>query len=216
MNKGELKAVVLDTLVRKDLTGNPVVDSWVEAATSRLNEDLLVKEMLTRVTRTVTQKNILFPPDFISVKTMRITSGDFGTAREALSYLPPEEVANITAYDCHDNQYPAYFTTFGKEFELVPYRAGTTFNLDLWYYGEILPMVSDTETNAILTKYPQLYVNLTCSIGHQYLLETENAMSREAMAMAEIQRIMTRKEAEKYGDGPLILRPTRRIGGRFS
>jgi hypothetical protein len=214
MNKGELKAAVLDVLVRQDLSGKPIVDTWVTAATNRLNEELLVNEMLTRVTSTVTDRSMKFPPDFISVKSMRISGGDFGPIRGTLAYQPPDEIENIMADWCHD--YPGYYTTYGREFELAPYRAGSTLNVDLWYYGEIFTPIADTDTNVILTKYPQLYINFTASYGHKYLLEMNEATSREADAIAEMQRLMQRKEAEKYGDGPLIVRPTRRIGGRFS
>lgn len=219
MNKGELKAAVLDTLVRQDLSGKPVVDMWVQSATTRLNQELLLNDQLVRATQVVTDRLTDMPDDFIAAKTVRVTSGDFGGVDGNLTYQPPEEIATAVVRNIRNPVcgYPQFYTTLGKRMELAPWRVGTTpFNVEIWYYREFPDLDNDDATNFILTKYPQLYLNLTCSMGHQYLLENDNAMSREAMAMAEIQRLMARKDAEKYGDGPLIIQPSRRIGGRFS
>jgi len=218
MNKGELKSAVLDTLVRQDMSGKPIVDSWVQAATTRLNQELLLNAQVVRATQTVTDRLIELPADFISAKSVRVTSSAFGAEQGNLEYQSPEEIVTMAAQAArgHVCGRPMYYTTIGQRLELAPWRAGAVFNVEIWYYRLFPDLVTDTDTNFVLTQYPQLYLNLTCSMGHQYLLENDNAMSREAMAMAEIQRLMARKDAEKYGDGPLIVRPSRRIGGRFS
>lgn len=218
MNKGELKTAVLDTLVRKELSNSPIVDSWVQAATARLNQDLLLNAQVVRATQTVTERLIELPDDFISAKSVRVTSSAFGAEMGNLQYQSPEEIVTMAAQAAqgHACNRPMYYTTIGQRMELAPWRAGAQFNVEIWYYRLFPELVADTDTNFILTQYPQLYLNLTCAAGHQYLLEAEAAMGREALAMAEIQRLMARKDAEKYGDGPLIIRPSRRIGGRFS
>lgn len=218
MNKGELKTAVLDTLVRQDLSGKPVVDMWVQAATARLNQELLLNAQVVRATQTVTERLIELPADFISAKSVRVTSSAFGAEQGNLEYQSPEEIVTMAAQAARGNVCgrPMYYTTIGQRMELAPWRAGATFNVEIWYYKLFPDLVTDDDTNFILAQYPQLYLNLTCAAGHQYLLEAEAAMGREALAMAEMQRLMARKEAEKYGDGPLIVRPSRRIGGRFS
>lgn len=216
MNALQLKTAVLDTLVRQDLAGNPIVDSWVQSATTRLNQELLLNDQLTMVTGLVTSKNINLPDDFIAMKSARLLGTNKTQVGKNLTYTSPEELSNI-ANECEfEAGTPAYYSTYGKRIELVPYKAGTVFTIEMWYYREFPALVGDTGTNFILNRYPQLYLNLTCSMGHQYLLEQDAAMSREALAMAEIQRLMSRRDAEKYGEGPLIVRNTRRLGGRFS
>jgi hypothetical protein len=218
MNKGELKSAVLDTLVRQDLSGRPIVDTWVQAATARLNQELLLNAQVARASLVSTGRLVELPADFISAKSVRVTNGAFGAVKGNLEYQPPEEINDmaVIAMGGHVCGLPMFYTTIGQRMELAPWRAGSNFNIELWYYRLFPDLVTDEDTNFILNQYPQLYLNLTCSMGHQFLLENDNAMSREAMAMAEIQRLMMRKDAEKYGDGPLIVRPTRRIGGRFS
>ena len=208
-----LKRRVARALVREDIDAEEMA-AWVSSATSRLNEELRLNDQLVRATLPLTSRTVVVPPDFIAVKSLRLAGLEFGSVAGPMIYAAPEALASMAHAEGYGG--PGYYTTYGRVLEIAPFTADGRKSLDLWYYGSIRDLVDDADTNFVLEKYPDLYLNAVCAFGHRFYLENDFAQAKEGYVALEIARLMERKDAEKYGDGPLIARPTRKMGGRHS
>lgn len=212
-SRASLVGRVTRALVREDIDPDDMA-GWIDSATARLNQELRINDMLVRASLPLTSANPQTPPDFIAVKTLRLTgSAQFGTPKGPLIYATPEHIAAMASRWPHC--YPGYYASFGRELEVAPFRAASGVNLDLWYYAALNDLAADADTNLALEKYPDLYLNAVCIYGHRFYLEMDQALMRDGLVTAEIQRLNDRKDAEKYGDGPLMMQPAPAIGRRF-
>jgi hypothetical protein len=220
MTRAELRVSVLDALNRKDLSA--VANVWVTSATTRVNTALRHRQMLKHKILAITSKVFATPADFIIAETVKINrdvSGGFITAGAGLGellYCPPDELAQMASNAPNAGLLPEFYTTHGLQIELAPWRAAGDYQVDLWYYGKITLAPDDNATNFFLTDYPHVYLNACMAFGHRFLLEHDTALGYEALFGAEMQAINDSEALAKQGNGPLVLRPSRRMGGRFS
>lgn len=214
MNRGELRTAVLDALNRKDLSA--VANTWITSATTRINTMLRHRQQMTHFTGVVTAGTFALPANFIEAHSVAVnTTG--GAARGPLQYVPPADLSTMAESAAYNgaNCTPAWFTVHGLNMELAPYRTGT-YNLDMWYFAKLAQFVTDTDTNFFLTDYPHVYLNACMAFGHRFMLEMDAAMGYEQLFAAEVLGINDAEENARIGRGPLIVRPTRRVGGRNS
>lgn len=211
--KDLIRSVATD-IAREEIIENGKGSEFVRLATARLNQELRINDMLTRAVVPIKSAEVDLPWDFISAKTIRVENAA-GVSRGPLLYATPEDIADYGSARVHPEG-PGYFTTYGAILELAPYRAHEDIKLDLRYYREIPELAADDDTNFIVQKYPDLYLKAMLVYGFRYGLEFDASREMEGLLTLEIGRLNERKEAEKYGDGPLIRRPAPKMGGRFS
>lgn len=220
MNRGDLKAACLDALNRRDLDG--AAELWITGTTRRINTELRHRDMLRHRVLAVTSNVTPAPDDFIEVETLKVNrdggSGPIvpGQAGGGLLYAPPDRIAQMAAEQSPGIYSPGFYTTHGKQIELAPWRGDTSWQLDLWYYAKIILAPVPTATNWFLEEYPHVYLNGLMTFGHRFLLEPEAALGYEALFGSEITMINDSEKMAKHGNGPLIVAPKRRLGGRFS
>lgn len=221
MARQDLRDALRGALVRQDLT-DPVLDSWINSTTTRINTVLRHRRMIKHKVMDVTSRTFSTPSDFIEARNVRINSGDDsgsidpGANRGELLYAPPSEIAEMAAASWVLNCGPRYFTMHGFDMELAPWRASASYQIEMWYYAELSLPPDILGTNFFLDKYPHIYLNGAITFAHRFELEEERALGYEALFLAEIQAINDAEKNAEVGNGPLIVRPNRRIGGRYS
>jgi hypothetical protein len=218
MDYATLAARVTRALARDD-NDPEEVKAWVRSATARINRDLRVKEMLTHRVLPLTAARFNVPADFLSANEVRLASNPVGEVRQGVSrgpllYVSPAELATLAAATWAPDS-PGYYTTHGDEIEIAPYST-TTAQISLWYFAKLKAPQADADTNAILENYEDLYLSAALIFGHRFWLERDEALVREGMVTQEIARLNEAFQDAKYGDGPLVMRPARRMGGRYS
>lgn len=222
MTRGELRASVLDALNRKSLSA--VADTWITATTTKINVILRHRRMLKHKVLPVTSNVIAAPLDFIEAETARVNKDPIGgpitpgASVGELLYAPPSEIIGMASHVDPSRRSPMYFTTHGMQFELAPWRGDTGggFQFDLWYYAKIELSKTDDATNFFLEEFPHVYLNGVMAYGHRFLLEHDIALGYEGLFAADIDQINSAEKMAKFGNGPLVVTPARRMGGRFS
>lgn len=219
MDYATLAARVTRALARDD-NDPEEVQAWVRSATARLNRDLRISEMLTHRILALTGPRFPVPADYLEAQEIRVTSNPGGEVREgtsrgALVYASPAEIATLAAVARITPEAPGYFTTHGAEIEIAPFSA-TSLQISLWYFAKLKAPQAGAETNAVLENFEDLYLSAALIFGHRFWLERDEALVREGLVTQEIQRLNDAFQDAKYSGGRLVMRPARRIGGRYS
>jgi hypothetical protein len=217
MDYATLTARAVRALARDD-NDPEEVKAWVRSATARLNRDLRIKEMLAHRVLPLTAARFDAPPDFLQANEVRLTGNPSGQVREGstmgpLLYVSPAELATMAARWAWGA--PGYYTTHGSEIEVAPFTVPSA-QISLWYFAKLKAPQDDAETNSVLENFEDLYLSAVLIFGHRFWLERDEALVREGLVTQEIGRLNEAFQEAKYGDGPLVMRPARRIGGRYS
>ncbi len=218
MDRDGLFADVLADLNREDKIER--LPGWLAAAEFRINQVLRSPDMIKRATLPITEKEFPTPPDFIAYETLKVrheVEGEVGTSAGTLVYMPADQIDNGFSRPVSEHpRGPRWFTLRGNRIELGGWNSPGSFQIDLYYFSELEKLPNPNSTNWLLTKAPHIYKNMMLGLGFKHLMEFEAATNATTEAMTEIQVLNDTAENNKYGTGPLIQRPARRIGGRHS
>lgn len=216
-----LKRRVARALVRDDIEEEEA-NAWVDSATARISRSLRNAEMLRHRVLALTGASFALPDDFLEVREVRLGTNPpggatLGTVKGTLIYAPPAELTLMSGMAYPGADLPGYFTIRGTEIEIVPWAVPSgEYQVSLWYFASIPNLTTDAATNTVLEKYQDLYLSATLIYGHRFYLEDDKALLKEGLVAQECQELNDKFREAKYGDGPLVARPPRKMGGRFS
>jgi len=133
----DLKVPTFITLAEAEMLSNPI-------AILRAAE----YEVRATATLSTSSRYLDLPTDFKSMRRLRIDT-DSGFC--LLQYRSPEQ---LESYDGPD--IPRFFTITSQiEFDTVP---DDTYTLEMQYNGKLVALSDGAPTNAVLTRYPHLYL----------------------------------------------------------
>lgn len=148
----ELKAAIQSWAKRSDILDQ--LDTFIDVAESTMyaNPDasLRVRDMETRATWTLSTADRYepLPARYLQVRQVKLNrdSGD-----RFLEYKSPEAIAISP-----DAGIPWEYTITSQiEFDRVP---DDTYAIEFLYYASLAPLTSSATTNAILTRFPMVYL----------------------------------------------------------
>lgn len=142
---GTLKTAAASYLQRSDLTS--MLGTFVELATARFSDELRVPEMEKIATTAATSEYTALPTDFRSIILME-ADGD------VYEYRTPWQLQKLIESNAQPD--PPVYTIQDMQFRVWP--APTSTNVDLTYYAALDALVSDSDTNWLLTKRPDVYL----------------------------------------------------------
>lgn len=134
---------------RNDIT-NAQLNSAIDKATKRLGRELRSGENEREVIFNMSQNPMALPADFRGIRAM--TYG----ANGGLQFVRSgnlRTMALLSGQRAGSN--PVFYAVEGRAIRTAPTRLGD-YNLLYWY--EPPALVNDTDTNAVLDSYPQLYL----------------------------------------------------------
>lgn len=185
MNYGELKSVILSDSHRSDYTD--YVAGFVargEALIASMLDGYILDATLNEASRVVDGVYTL-PARVTTMRSVITANKPLGRVDEVLIYQYRTSTC-VTMYCMRDTQIV---------FAGIP-GEDTEFSLN--YYGMPAPLVSDEETNNLLTDYPQLYIES----AQVYLFKRARnlAMSEDALrGVGNLIRDINRKTKKKLG-----------------
>ena len=184
-----LKTAVADELNRDDK--DSLLANWIVMGESRLNRDLRMLDMIQTETGTLSTaaRTMALPTLYQDKIQFRIND----PLRE-LIWVPPSRLMKY-APEVDTGGTPRYYTvTSTFEFDRVPDSA---YSYTLKYYkGYRLSASSDT--NYLLTNYPQAYLYAACLYGAIYMRDSEHAQTLNGLLISEL-RDIKRAEARRKG-----------------
>lgn len=151
MDFASLKANVVSAMGRTD------IPSYVyDLATSTINSEFRLLEMQDETTLSASSETVTLPADFNEIESVYI---DAGGSRTML--IPTTEQGQAIGHDSSGR--PFYYAIHNGEMTLMPVPDGT-YTITLRYYTNLADLALDADTNAVLTRYPALYLYL--ALGH--------------------------------------------------
>jgi len=169
-NYGELKSAVGDFLNRSDLTS--VIPTFIDFAEAEFNRVLRIRQMIARAEAVIDSRFSAVPADFLEAKDLAIVTGNPVTP---LQFITQQETAQLRNTTITSAGKPTYFTVVGDQFEFLPTPDGE-YSLEMTYYANITPLSGDSDTNWLLTDYPDLYLYTSLMHSAPYLKDDERIM----------------------------------------
>jgi hypothetical protein len=150
-NYGTLKTAIADTLNRDDLTS--VIPSFVSLAQAQFNRKIRSHRQITRGSLTINTQFEALPADWL--ETIRITM-DANPIR-VLTQISMDDLTRYRTDTDNSTDAPVYFAHIGTDIELFP-TPSTSYTGQITYYAKIPALVSDGDTNWLLTNHPDVYL----------------------------------------------------------
>jgi len=166
-----LKASVADFLNRSDLTA--VIPDFVTMATAALTRRLIadgpVRQMFGTTTLSITAEKTNLPPDFMGLKSLYLyTTSDSGQVQ----FCEPEKIAEQKILRPNQDGDPQLFTIIGGQIQFWPWNTGT-YSAEIGYWQALTALSGASDTNWLLTKYPDAYLYASLLQSAPYLKDDD-------------------------------------------
>jgi hypothetical protein len=197
-----LKNAVSAYLNRPDL--NAQIPAFIQQHEAKMNRELRVREMLTRVEATVGGRLIVLPIDFLSHYTLRLAD-DGRTYNRPLDYVGENEAAIMQARQY--NGHTRYYTIEGNYFELIPAPVETSpVKLLMTYYAKVPALNETRTTNWLLAKSPDMYLVGSCLEAQTYLKDDARLQTWASLRGAILDNMHKESEQALRSDTYLVAR----------
>jgi len=198
-NYGELKSAIGDFLNRSDLTS--VIPTFIDFAEAEVNRYLRVRQIVSRAEAVIDSRLSAVPSDFLEAKDLVIVTG---TPVTPLQFVTQQEMGQIRNTEVTAAGKPKYFSVIGDQFEYCPTPDGN-YSLEMAYYAKITPLTSDSDTNWLLTDYPDLYLYTSLTHSAPYLKDDERTTVWSSLATKAKEELLARDQSASYtGSTPKI------------
>lgn len=201
MNLGQLKTAVRRYTKRVDL--EDLIPDWIEFATSRIAEQCRLPEMEFRATATANLTYLPLPEDFIEMRHIQVPT-DGG--RRPIEYRTAEQIDNSDRFS-NPSGGIKWYTILDTQLELRPAPdPDSTTEIEMFYFAIPGKLVSETDTNKVLTKYPQLYIYAVMIEAGAFLEHTSDAERYDLMFTDMRDYLNVRASAGRFSGNSLQMR----------
>lgn len=179
----ELKAAVEDWIHDPALTTK--VPNWVVLAEARIRRDVRCRAMETSATGTLSATTVALPTRFGEIRRVLLDN-------KTLRYLTPEE------FQARRDSNTGAYTLIGETLHFQ--KATGDYQIDYWQW--FAPFSGNSDTNYLLTNYPDLY--LSAVVAEAKIWQNEDPaqwLARYLTIVDEIRRV------EGKFAGPMVQRP---------
>lgn len=198
-NYGELKSAIGDFLNRSDLTS--VIPTFIDFAESEFNRSLRVRQMVTRAEAEIDSRLSAVPSDFLEAKDLVIVTG---TPVTPLQFVTQQEMGQIRNSEVSAAGKPKYFSVVGDQFEYCP-TPDVVYSLEMAYFAKIANLSADSDTNWLLTDYPDAYLYTALTHSAPYLKDDERTPVWQSLAEKAKAELNARDQSASYtGSTPKI------------
>jgi hypothetical protein len=174
------------------------LDDFIDLAESEMYRHLRIRDMETRTTATTSGRYLALPTGFLEMRRVRLISG---AQYFELLYSTPEGM-----YISQDSGIPGVYTiTSQLEFDRSPDSA---YTIEYQYYASLSALSAGSPTNAILTRFPNIYLFGSLWALYLWALQEDKAEYYYGKFMQAIQT--ANREDSKGRHGPA---PAMRYGG---
>jgi hypothetical protein len=198
-NYGELKTAVGDFLNRSDLTS--VIPTFIDFAEAEFNRSLRVRQMVKRAEAVIDARFSAVPADFIEAKDLVIVGSNPVTPLEFITQQEMAQERNATYTTAGK---PLYFTVVGGQFEFMP-TPSIEYSLEMAYFAKIDALSGDSDTNWLLSDYPDLYLYTSLMHSAPYLKDDERTVVWANLAQKAKEELTARDASSSFnGSTPRI------------
>lgn len=198
-NYGELKSTIADFLNRSDLTS--IIPTFIDFAESEFNRNLRVRQMVVRAQANIDSRFSAVPSDFVESKDMVLVGTN---PVQPLEFITQQEMGQQRNETYTASAKPEFFTIVGGQFEFMP-TPDSTYSLEMSYFGKIDALTADSDTNWLLTDYPDLYLYTSLMHSAPYLKDDERTSVWAQLATKAREELLARDTNASFnGSTPRI------------
>jgi hypothetical protein len=159
----ELKTALANWSERSDLTS--LMPDFITYAHQEIGRGLRSTTNTLTANVTINAETVAVPTYFKAIRRLYLDL----TPRRRLMVISPEGRQDM-ASDYQAQTYPTHVSVEGASFGFAPVPTGTVTGKLLYYTG-YAPMSADSDTNAVLTAYPFLYLHGALSALYSYIMD---------------------------------------------
>ena len=190
-NYGTLKTEIADTLNRSDLTS--VVPSFITYASNKLNRDLRTRQMVQRATASIDSEYSALPGAFLQLRDIRLNTNPV----QHLEQISTEQQNQERHRFGNTSGQPKYYSIIGETFQVFP-TPDTTYTGEIAYYEKIPVLSSDSDTNWLLTKAPEIYLYGSLVHAAPYLKDDERIVVWQTLYRDIFNSLETEDEKARF------------------
>lgn len=201
-----LKSSIADWLNRDDLTAT--IPDFISLAEAQLERRLPVQKRTQRSTATIDTQFSALPSDFVSAKSLVLTS----TAPvQPLTFLTEDELdAKKSVYRTTGK--PLFFALIGNQIEVLP-SPDTGYTAELTYVATLAKLSDSNTSNWLLERHPDVYLYGALLQAAPYLRDDERVALWTPLYGQAIEDMILQNERAAFSQGRMAMtvRPTRVI-----
>ncbi len=170
-------------------------DTFIQLSESRIYRDLRTRENIVKATIVPAANLFDLPADFIDLREL---SAKKGNRVVVLSSVGRHRLAIATS----QTGFPVVYSIIGTQVEVGPITLPDDFTL--WYWQKLPPLVNTTDTNVLLTTFPEIWLYAMLVEGAVYI--QDDTMRRLAVEtyLTEVNRVNVRESEGRFGEAPVI------------
>lgn len=170
-------------------------DTFIQLTELRIQRDLRVRENLIKATLTPTTNLFDLPADFIDLREL---SAKKGNRVVVLSSVGRHRLSVATS----QTGFPLVYSIIGDQVEVGPITLPGEFTL--WYWQKLPALLNTTDTNALLTAYPYVWLYAMLIEGAVYIQDDTMRQLATETYFTETGRVNTRESEGRFGEAPVI------------
>lgn len=174
------------------------LDDFIDLAESEMFRYLRIRDMETRTTASLSTRYLALPTGFLEMRRVRLISG--GQYYD-LNYATPEGLK----IDASTGVPTSYTITSQLEFDRTP---DSTYTIEYQYYQQSTALSSGNTSNAVLTRFPNIYLFGALWALYMWALQEDKAEYYHNKMMQAIRT--ANREDVKGRHGPA---PAMKVGG---
>lgn len=185
-----LKTAIETWSKRQDVS--TYIDDFIDLAESEIWRYLRIRDMEARATASTGADRFLALPDsFIEMRRLKLISG---SQHYDVEFSTPEGMQNVSG-----SGIPKFFTvTTQLEFDRTP----TAYTVEMQYYKSLTALSSSNTTNAVLTRFPSIYLYGALWFLQDWALNPEKSQYYQGLFMQAIASANKQDKAGRYGAAP--------------
>lgn len=201
-----LKSSLADWLNRDDLTS--VIPDFISLAEAQLERRLPVQKMVKRATATIDTPFSALPSDFLSAKSLILTST---VPVRPLEMLSQDEMDAKKVVYLNTGK-PQYFALVGGQIEVLPHP-DTGYTAELTYVATLAKLSDSNASNWVLERHPDVYLYGSLLQAAPYLRDDERVALWSPLYAQAIDDMILQNERAAFSQGRLSMKvkPTRVI-----
>lgn len=185
-----LKTSIIAWSKRADILS--LVDDFIDLAESDMWTKLRIRDMETVTTGSIAARTLALPSGFLQMRKLRLISGNKSFE---LEFATPESLKVDST-----NGLPSAFTVNTQiEFNRTP---DSTYTYEITYYKSLTPLSDAAPTNAVLTRFPTIYLFGALMFEGAWELNAEKEAKNQSLYLAAIERANSVDQKGRYGPAP--------------
>lgn len=191
-NYANLKTSIESWSKRNDVT--TLIDDFIDLTEADLAQRLQIRDMENRATADAPTDDrfLQLPDNFSRMRKLRLVSG---SKQYDLRQQTPESMNVVTSAGIPKN----FTVTSQIEFDRTPDSA---YTVEMQYYSKVTALSSSNTTNAILTRFPMLYLHGALFYLFQWAMDAEMAIAYKALYDEGIEAANKVDRRGRHGPAP--------------